>query len=646
LLFFADPAYAGKLLFWRFDSSQNRLTFNTDQGVQPKAQLIANPTRVVIDLPGTILGQPTINQNLGRVITNLRIGQFDSYTTRLVIELAAGYTLDPQQIKIRGISPTQWTVDLPDPQRYNPSSSQYNQSRNSNYNNLPSNSQASQTAQTVSSRTTGKTSLSQGLRVTSSGLLFELDGSSRNQIKTKRSRDGRKIELELHGITLPNNLPRGWTINQYGIKNAEFSQSSSSVAILTLNVEKDSPNWQASFSRMGGLIVWPQGGMNKLASLGYTGSNSTPQVTNESPKAQNVSTPSSTSSATTTNRSFNQKVRIESIEVSGNQLSIRGNGKLQAKGSFNTTSGVYELKLDNVELSPNFRSPTLQANSPISRLRIWQPDSNTVIVLAQPANGVSIKPLNQSNLNTVVVPLTRYRASFSPPPVSSVPTPRNTNTSNNISPLNVTPPPAQSQTWQSQPSALARPSSSSRNPQSKVLVVIDPGHGGKDPGAIGIGGIQEKHIVMSISNQVAKFLEQQGVQVKLTRSNDYFISLQGRTTMANRINADLFVSIHANSAGRNKPHVSGYETYYFKSGRNLAATIHRNVLRRVDVKDRKVRQARFYVLRKSDMPAVLVETGFLTGREDAAKLTNSRYQTQMAEAIAAGIIEYIRTNRL
>jgi N-acetylmuramoyl-L-alanine amidase len=178
------------------------------------------------------------------------------------------------------------------------------------------------------------------------------------------------------------------------------------------------------------------------------------------------------------------------------------------------------------------------------------------------------------------------------------------------------------------------------------VVVIDPGHGGKDPGAIGIGGIQEKRIVMSISQHIAQILEKQGVQVRLTRSSDYFVSLEGRSDMANRMGADLFVSIHANSAGRNKSHVSGLETYYFQSGRNLAATIHRNVLRRVNVNDRRVRQARFYVLRKSAMPSVLVETGFVTGTEDAAKLSNYSYQKQMAEAIASGIIEYIRSNRM
>jgi len=122
--------------------------------------------------------------------------------------------------------------------------------------------------------------------------------------------------------------------------------------------------------------------------------------------------------------------------------------------------------------------------------------------------------------------------------------------------------------------------------------------------------------------------------------------LEGRTVMANRLNADVFVSIHANSAGASKPNVNGYETYYYQNGKALADIIHRNIVRRVDVNDRKIKQARFYVLRTSNMPSVLLETGFVTGREDSAKLTNPYFQKQMAEAIAAGIIEYIKVNRL
>jgi N-acetylmuramoyl-L-alanine amidase len=173
-------------------------------------------------------------------------------------------------------------------------------------------------------------------------------------------------------------------------------------------------------------------------------------------------------------------------------------------------------------------------------------------------------------------------------------------------------------------------------------VVIDPGHGGKDPGAIGIGGTREKDIILPISLRVAEVLQQNGVQVLLTRDSDYFVSLPGRVQMAERANADVFVSIHANSVGLNRPEVSGLETYYYDSGLGLARAVHNRILQSVNVRDRRVRKARFYVLRKISMPSILVETGYLTGREDIAKLRNPTYQNQMAEAIAQGILQYLR----
>jgi beta-lactamase class A len=109
----AVPAHADTLQNWRFDAQQNRLEFSTDQGVQPTAQLIANPTRIVVDLPGIRLKRPKINQAIGNAVQAVRIAQFDAQTTRVVIELAPGYTVEPQQIKIRGTSPTQWSVQLP-----------------------------------------------------------------------------------------------------------------------------------------------------------------------------------------------------------------------------------------------------------------------------------------------------------------------------------------------------------------------------------------------------------------------------------------------------------------------------------------------------------------------------------------------------
>jgi N-acetylmuramoyl-L-alanine amidase len=173
-------------------------------------------------------------------------------------------------------------------------------------------------------------------------------------------------------------------------------------------------------------------------------------------------------------------------------------------------------------------------------------------------------------------------------------------------------------------------------------VLIDPGHGGKDPGAIGIGGVREKDIILPISQRIAEVLQQNGVQVVMTRNSDYFVSLPGRVQMAERVGADVFVSIHANSAGAGRPEVSGLETYYYDNGLSLARVVHNNILQSVNVRDRGVRRARFYVLRKSSMPSILVEAGYLTGRDDVAKLRNAAYQRQMADAIARGILQYLR----
>lgn len=178
--------------------------------------------------------------------------------------------------------------------------------------------------------------------------------------------------------------------------------------------------------------------------------------------------------------------------------------------------------------------------------------------------------------------------------------------------------------------------------QGNEVVVIDPGHGGQDPGAIGLGGLREKSIILSIAQKVANFLERQGIKVVMTRADDRFISLQGRVQRAEQVKADILVSIHANSLGGGKSEVSGLETYYFDSGYGLAQSIHRSILRRIEISDRGIRRARFYVLRKSSMPSSLVEVGFVTGSRDSQRLADEGYRQRMAEAIAQGIIDYLR----
>jgi N-acetylmuramoyl-L-alanine amidase len=175
-----------------------------------------------------------------------------------------------------------------------------------------------------------------------------------------------------------------------------------------------------------------------------------------------------------------------------------------------------------------------------------------------------------------------------------------------------------------------------------LVVVIDPGHGGPDPGAVGISGLQESGTVLDIGRRVQAGLEKSGVQVVMTRTtNDVDVDLQPRVDLAERANATVFVSIHANSISLSRPDISGLETYYYQSGLDLARTIHRNVLQGTGIEDRGVRSARFYVLRRTSMPSVLVEVGFVTGRSDAARLTDSAYRQRMADSIARGILEYL-----
>lgn len=173
------------------------------------------------------------------------------------------------------------------------------------------------------------------------------------------------------------------------------------------------------------------------------------------------------------------------------------------------------------------------------------------------------------------------------------------------------------------------------------MVVLDPGHGGRDPGAIGIGGLREKDINTTISNRVQQRLQAAGVTVLMTRNSDYWVDLGPRADFANRAGADVFVSIHANAISMDRPEVNGLETYYYSSGQRLAQSIHSRVLRSTDLGDRGVRQARFYVLRHTSMPAVLVETGFVTGATDAARFRNPTAVNQIADAIAQGVLDYL-----
>ena len=180
--------------------------------------------------------------------------------------------------------------------------------------------------------------------------------------------------------------------------------------------------------------------------------------------------------------------------------------------------------------------------------------------------------------------------------------------------------------------------------QNKFSVVIDPGHGGPDPGAIGIGGIRETDVVLEVSKIVKKLLSEKGVKVLLTRKNEVNLDLLPRVSFANNTDADIFVSIHANASRGKRRDINGLETFYYRGwrGRLLAKRIQKQILRvSPGSPDRGVKQGRFYVIKNTEMPAVLVEIGFLTGRLDARRLEKTVHRKRIAYAIAKGILEYL-----
>ena len=180
--------------------------------------------------------------------------------------------------------------------------------------------------------------------------------------------------------------------------------------------------------------------------------------------------------------------------------------------------------------------------------------------------------------------------------------------------------------------------------RNKFYVVIDPGHGGPDPGAIGIGGLRESEVVLDVSKRVKKLLSEKGVYVRMTRNKSIDLDLPRRVSIANRTDADIFVSIHANASRGRRRDINGLETFYFTGwrGRLLAKKIQKQIIKvSPGSPDRGVRQARFHVIKNTNMPAVLVEIGFLTGRLDARRLEKSIHRERVAYAITKGILQYL-----
>ncbi|AHV98022.1 N-acetylmuramoyl-L-alanine amidase family protein [Paenibacillus sabinae] len=175
----------------------------------------------------------------------------------------------------------------------------------------------------------------------------------------------------------------------------------------------------------------------------------------------------------------------------------------------------------------------------------------------------------------------------------------------------------------------------------KKLIVLDAGHGAKDSGAVGITGKYEKNFNLAVVLKAQELLKKESdIDVVLTRSDDTFLELKDRVAIANNLNADLFVSVHANSSSTSV--ASGTETYYKRDeSKAFAKVMHKYLVQATGLSDRGVQYGNFHVIRETKMPAILLEVGYLSNKKDEAALFTEDLQYRVAEAIVSGIKEYL-----
>ncbi|MEO0541794.1 MAG: AMIN domain-containing protein, partial [Cyanobacteria bacterium P01_A01_bin.105] len=248
-LLIALPAEAARLESWQFDERANRLAFVTDTRVQPRARLIFNPTRLVIDLPDTTLGRSSAAQIVEQAgVRSVRVGQFDMGTARIVIEFDGGYTVDPQQIQVRGETDRQWYVQLPTPQQ---SSTQNPPPPVTGLENVVRN----QSVSDPDTRIEGVVATADGFFVRTRGEVPTV------QVQTDEAGPtGRQMILTFEGSAIaPSFTAQSLPVNRYSVSSWEAIQTATNppVAQIVMNLGDDSPEWTATPSNIGGAVILP-----------------------------------------------------------------------------------------------------------------------------------------------------------------------------------------------------------------------------------------------------------------------------------------------------------------------------------------------------------------------------------------------------
>lgn len=324
----------------------------------------------------------------------------------------------------------------------------------------------------------------------------------------------------------------------------------------------------------------------------------------------------------------------------------------------------YIIDIESATLS---KTQTLE-HKEINRIKIAQYDAKTLRLVIEHTKAIMLKPTAQGK--SVYIDLNLEAPKMTPPLATAV-----------TQPVVVEPPLVATLP----PLVTVTPKD-----RSKKVIVIDPGHGGKDSGAVG-NGFMEKEIVLSISIQLAERLRAMGYTVHMTRSNDTFIELKDRTKFANDKEADLFISVHANSIPKTSDPLGaqGLETYFLSPGRSeramrvaalensedmnemgqygklsflsflntekiiasnkLAIDLQKGMLLNLrkqfpNVRDNGVREAPFWVLVGAQMPAVLLEVGYISHPDESARIADEKYQKWMVEGLLEGVGRYFANN--
>ncbi len=328
----------------------------------------------------------------------------------------------------------------------------------------------------------------------------------------------------------------------------------------------------------------------------------------------------------------------------------------------------YIIDIDGGSLSQT----KILEHSSIQKIRLAQYDSKTLRVVIEHNEAIAIKPIVKAQSVYIDLALPSVNKGITP-----------------AFPIVVVQPPI---VVQETPLVAALPPLTNITPRdrSKKVIVIDPGHGGKDSGATG-NGYMEKDIVLQVGLQLSEQLRAMGYTVYMTRSNDTFIELKDRTKDANDKLADLFLSVHANAIpkGADANAAYGIETYYLSPGRSeramrvaalensedmsemgaygklsflnvlnsekiiasnkLAIDIQKGVLNNLrkqypNVQDNGAREAPFWVLVGAQMPAILLETGYISNPEESARISDAKYQKWMVEGMMDGVKHYFANN--